>query len=95
MDTIYNKKTDKKRQYKKWNQLKMKDQIIASYILRNFYITFVLQNDRQPNSCEKILIVANAFSELEEKNIFVKDNEINKYLKKKISDFTESADKLR
>lgn len=82
-------------EYKKWNQLKMKEQIVASNSIRTLYMKFVLENKREPNSAEKIILVAKSFTELKEKNIFVKDNEINMYLKKKLPDFHKSIDKLK
>lgn len=81
--------------YKKWQQIKMKDQIIASSILRDQYIKFVFENNRKPDNDEKKFIAAAVFSELEEKEIFLKDNEIIKYLKKKIPDFDKSIEKLK
>jgi len=90
-----NKKDTSLKSYKKWQQLKMKDQIVASSMLRDLYIKFVFENNRKPNNDEKNFIAATVFTELEEKEIFIKDNEIIKYLKKKIPDFDKSIEKLK
>lgn len=90
-----NKDETSLKSYKKWQQLKMKDQIIASSMLRDRYIKFVFENNRKPNNDEKKFIAAAVFTELEEKDIFLKDNEIIKYFKKKIPDFDKSIEKLK
>lgn len=79
---------------KKWCQLKKKEQIIISTMLRDLYIKFVLEHKRKPNKAEKQFIVAHVYMELEEKNIWIPDNEINKYFKSKICNYDKSIEKL-
>ncbi|MDV3429522.1 MAG: hypothetical protein LIR50_21280 [Bacillota bacterium] len=92
---IENKDETALKSYKKWQQIKMKDQIIASSMLRDRYIKFVFENNKKPNNDEIKFITAAVFTELGEKQIFIKDNEIIKYFKKKIPDFDKSIEKLK
>lgn len=92
---IENKDETALKSYKKWQQIKMKDQIIASSMLRDRYIKFVFENNKKPNNDEINFITAAVFTELGEKQIFIKDNEIIKYFKKKIPDFDKSIEKLK
>lgn len=78
---------------KKWHQLKQKQQIIVSTLLRDSYIMFVLENKRKPGKSEKQLIAAKVFSELQEKEIFIADNELNKYFERKIPNYDKSIEK--
>ena len=78
---------------KKWHQLKQKQQIIVSTLLRDSYIMFVLENKRKPSKLEKQLIVGKVFLELQEKEIFIADNELNKYFDSKISNYDKSIEK--
>lgn len=78
---------------KKWYQLKQKQQIIVSTLLRDLYIMFVLENKRKPNKAEKQLIVGKVFLELQEREIFIADNELNKYFESKISNYDKSIEK--
>ena len=80
---------------KKWCQLKQKEQIIVSTMLRDRYIRFVLENNRKPSKVEKQLIVANVYTDTEEKEIWIPDNEISKYLESKISNYDKSIEKFR
>lgn len=78
---------------KKWHQLKQKQQIIVSTLLRDLYIMFVLENKRKPNKAEKQLIVGKVLLELQEKEIFIADNELNKYFESKLSNYDKSIEK--
>lgn len=78
---------------KKWHQLKQKQQIIVSTQLRDLYIMFVLENKRKPNKAEKQFIVGKVSLELQEKEIFIADNEINKYFESKLSNYDKSIEK--
>lgn len=78
---------------KKWHQLKQKEQIIVSTQLRDIYIMFVLENKRKPNRAEKQLIVRKVSLELQEKEIFMADNDINKYFESKLSNYDKSIEK--
>jgi hypothetical protein len=78
---------------KKWHQLKQKQQIIVSTLLRDSYIMFVLENKRKPSKAEKQLIVGKVLLELQEKEIFIADNELNKYFDSKISNYDKSIEK--
>lgn len=80
---------------KKWCQLKQKDQIIISTMLRNLYIKFVLENKRKPNKAEKQFIVAHVYLAIEEEKIWIPDNEINKYFESKIPNYDKSIEKLK
>jgi len=62
-----NKNETSHKPYKKWKQIKMKDQIVASSLLRDLYIKFVFENNRKPTADEKKFIAAAVFTELEEK----------------------------
>lgn len=79
--------------YKKWHQLKQKQQIIVSNLLRDLYIMFVLENERKPGKVEKQSIVRKVSLELEEKEIFIADNELYKYFDSKISNYDKSIEK--
>jgi hypothetical protein len=79
--------------YKKWHQLKQKQQIIVSTILRDTYIMFVLENKRKPSKSEKQSIIGKVFLELQEKEIFIADNELYKYFESKISNYDKSIEK--
>lgn len=79
---------------KKWCQLKKKEQIVISTMLRDLYIEFVLKNKRKPNNAEKQFIVACVYIELEEKKMWIPDNEINKYFESKLSNYDKSIEKL-
>jgi hypothetical protein len=81
-------------QNKKWHQLKPKQQIIVSTLLRDSYIMFVLENKRKPSKTEKLSIVGKVFLELQEKEIFIADNELNKYFESKLSNYDKSIEKL-
>jgi hypothetical protein len=78
---------------KKWHQLKQKQQIIVSTLLRDLYIMFVLENKRKPNKAEKQLIVGKVSLELQEKEIFIADNELNKYFESKLANYDKSIEK--
>lgn len=78
---------------KKWYKLKQKQQIIISTMLRDLYIKFVLENNRKPNKDEKQFIVANVYLELQEKEIWISDNEISKYFDSKITKYDKSIEK--
>jgi hypothetical protein len=78
---------------KKWHQLKQKQQIIVSTLLRDLYIMFVLENKRKPNKAEKQLIVGKVSLELQEKEIFIADNELNKYFESKLDNYDKSIEK--
>jgi hypothetical protein len=78
---------------KKWHQLKQKQQIIISTMLRDLYIKFVLENNRKPNKVEKQFIVANVYLELQEKEIWIADNEISNYFESRISKYDKSIEK--
>jgi len=79
---------------KKWCQLKKKEQIVVSTILRDLYIIFVLGNKRKPSKAEKQFIVACVYIDLEEKEIWIPDKEINKYFDSKLSNYDKSIEKL-
>jgi hypothetical protein len=79
---------------KKWCQLKKKEQIIVSTMLRDLYIKFVLDNKRKPSKSEKQFIVACVYIALEEEKIWIPDNEINKYFESKICNYDKSIEKL-
>lgn len=54
-------------QYKKWHQLKQKQQIIVSTLLRDSYIMFVLENKRKPSKAllyysESIILLVSSLS---------------------------------
>ena len=78
---------------KKWHQLKQKQQIIVSTLLRDLYIMFVLENKRKPNKAEKQIIVGKVSLELQEKEIFIAENELNKYFESKLANYDKSIDK--
>jgi hypothetical protein len=78
---------------KKWHQLKQKQQIIVSTLLRDSYIMFVLENKRKPSKSERQSIVGKVFLELQEKEIYVADNELNKYFDSKIPNYDKSIEK--
>lgn len=86
-----NEKTTK--QYKKWHQLKQKQQIIVSTLLRDTYTMFVLESKRKPSKSEKQSIVGKIFLELQEKEIFISDNELYKYFDSKIPNYDKSIEK--
>lgn len=79
---------------KKWCQLKKKEQIIVSTMIRDLYIRFVLENKRKPNKNEKQFIVANVYLELEETEIWIPAKEISKYFDSKIANYDKSIEKL-
>ena len=79
---------------KKWCQLKQKEQISVSTMLRDLYIIFVLENKRKPSKAEKQFIVARVYIELEETKIWIPDKEISKYFESKISNYDKSIEKL-
>jgi hypothetical protein len=79
--------------YKKWHQLKQNQQIIVSTLLRDSYIMFVLENKRKPNKSEKQSIVGKVFLELQEKEVFIADNELYKYFDSKIPNYDKSIEK--
>lgn len=79
---------------KKWCQLKQKEQIAVSTMLRDLYMIFVLENKRKPNKAEKQFIVARVYIELEETKIWIPDKEISKYFESKISNYDKSIEKL-
>lgn len=81
--------------HKKWCQLKKKEQIVVSTILRDLYIRFVLENKRKPNKNEKQFIVASVYLELEETNIFIPAKEMGKYFESKIPNYDKSIVKLQ
>lgn len=53
----------------------------------------MLENKRKPNKAEKQLIVGNVFLELKEKEIFMADNELNRYFESKIPNYDKSIEK--
>jgi len=79
---------------KKWCQLKPKEQIVVSTMLRDRYIKFVLENKRKPNKNEKQFIVASVYMDTEEKEIWIPDNEISKYFESKLASYDKSIEKL-
>jgi hypothetical protein len=80
-------------QYKKWHQLKPKQQIVVSTLLRDSYIMFVLENKRKPSKAERQCITGKVFAELQEKEIFITDNELYKYFESKIPNYDKSIEK--
>jgi hypothetical protein len=54
---------------------------------------FVLENKRKPSKTEKQAIAGKVFVELEEKEIFIADNELYKYFESKISNYDKSIEK--
>jgi hypothetical protein len=80
-------------QYKKWHQLKPKQQIVVSTLLRDSYIMFVLENKRKPGKTEKQSITGKVLLELQEKEIFITDNELYKYFESKIPNYDKSIEK--
>ena len=79
---------------KKWHQLKQKQQILISTMVRDLYIKFVLENKRKPNRSERQFIAATVYLEIEDMKIGVSDNEISKYFESKISNYDKSIEKL-
>ncbi len=79
---------------KKWCQLKPKQQIWISNLLRDRYIKFVLENGRKPNKTEKEFIVACVYLEIDEKGLCIPVNEIRKYFQSKILKYDSSIEKL-
>ena len=79
----------------KWVQLKQKQQICVSNTLRIHYIRFVLENNRKPNKTEKEFIIACAYMELEEKEIFIAENELRKYFESRLVKYDASIKKLK
>ena len=86
-------KDESRQGYKKWCQLKQKEQIWASNLLREKYINFVLEKERKPNRTEKEFIVACSYLEIEEKEIQVAANEVRKYFESKIEKYDKSIEK--
>lgn len=86
-------KDESRQGYKKWCQLKKKEQIWASNLLREKYINFVLEKERKPNRTEKEFIVACAYLEIEENKILVAANEVRKYFENKIEKYDKSIEK--
>ena len=78
---------------KKWHQLGKKEQIIVSTLLRDYYIKFVLENNRKPGKSERAFIAATVYLELEEKEILLADNELGKYFESKIGKYDKSIEK--
>lgn len=78
----------------KWFQLKKQEQICVSNILRNHYMRFVLEKEKKPNKAEKEFIVACSYIELEDKEIFIAENELRKYFESKIPKYDLSVKKL-
>ena len=79
---------------KKWFQLKQKQQILISTMLRDLYIKFVLENKRKPNRDEKQFIAASVYLDVQEKEIFISANEISKYFESRIPKYDKSIEKL-
>lgn len=79
---------------KKWFQLKQKEQIKVSNMLRERYINFIVRNNRKPNKEERRFIVSDVYLELEELDIYIKDNEVCKYFESKISKYDKSVEKM-
>lgn len=79
--------------YKKWCQLKQKEQICVSNLLRENYIKFVLEKERKPNKTEKEFIVACAYLDIQEKKIFISVNEVRKYFESRIEKYDKSIEK--
>ena len=79
---------------KKWCQLKKKEQVCISNILRNGYIEFVLEKSRKPSKAEKEFIVACAYLEIVENKICISANELRKYFESKIPKYDISIEKL-
>jgi len=92
--TLMQKKQMKIHQNKKWCQLKKNEQICISNILRNQYIDFVLDKGRKPNKAEKEFIVACAYLEAAENEIFIFENELRKYFESRIPKYDISIEKL-
>lgn len=87
------KNSEVKQFKKKWCQLKQKEQIWISTLLREKYINFVLEKERKPNKSEKEFIVACTYLEIEEKEIQVAVNEVRKYFENKIEKYDKSIEK--
>lgn len=87
------KNSEVKQFKKKWCQLKQKEQIWISTLLREKYINFVLEKERKPNKSEKEFIVACTYLEIEEKGIQVAVNEVRKYFENKIERYDKSIEK--
>jgi hypothetical protein len=79
----------------KWHQLKQKQQIIVSTLLRDLYIMFVLENKRKPSKSEKQLIVGKVCSELQEKEIFISASDVTKYFESKLSNYDKSIERSK
>jgi hypothetical protein len=79
----------------KWHQLKQKQQIIVSTLLRDLYIMFVLENNRKPSKVEKQVIVGKVCSELQEKEIFIAASDVTKYFESKLSNYDKSIEKSK
>jgi hypothetical protein len=79
----------------KWHQLKQKQQIIVSTLLRDLYIMFVLENRRKPSKGEKQVIVGKVCSELQEKEIFIAASDVTKYFESKLSNYDKSIEKSK
>jgi hypothetical protein len=54
---------------------------------------FVLENKRKPSKAEKHSITGKVFLELQEKEIFITDNELYKYFESKIPNYDKSIEK--
>ena len=78
---------------KKWCQLKQKEQICVSNSLRENYIKFVLEKERKPNKTEKQFIVACAYLEIQEKEIYISVNEVRKYFESRVQKYDKSIEK--
>ncbi|MBU3158548.1 hypothetical protein KPL37_02020 [Clostridium frigoris] len=79
---------------KKWCQLKKKQQIYVSDKLRNQYIDSVLEKKRKPNKNEKEFIIACAYLEIVEHQIYITVNDIRKYFQTRIPKYDISIEKL-
>ena len=79
---------------KKWCQLKKSEQICVSDKLRNQYIDFVLEKKRKSNKNEKEFIIACAYLEIVENQIYITVNELRKYFLTRIPKYDISIEKL-
>ncbi|MCT8978384.1 hypothetical protein N4T77_17485 [Clostridium sp. CX1] len=75
---------------RKWCQLKQKEQIWISSLLRDSYIKFVLERERKPSKSEKEFIVACAYLDIEDRGIGITVNEVRKYFESKIEKYNNS-----
>ncbi|WP_010299258.1 hypothetical protein [Clostridium senegalense] len=79
---------------KKWIQLKKREQIKVSTMLRERYINFIVEHKRKPNREERKFIASKVYLETEEMKLEISDNEICKYFESKISKYDKSVEKM-